>query len=394
MLKRKSLRFLIMSLVALGLSATFLGACSTPPKPKELVDLERVLQAPDALEVRDAPGSSKYYREARQYRRVARKAYEDGEMERAQEYAVLGTLRYRTAAAIKKQLEEKTRLDKANAQVAEVNPKIKALSQERNKLTQEVAGLKIRVSRANNSNSGMQGQANSNRGFDRNSDGSTGEMIAARNKINAAQKARDEALAVKADEYAANEYQRATKQLNAAVLLRSKKSSSPQNIGQAADDAADLFRKSAAVAKPKHEEFLAMQDPDARRSAIRNDAEETFGARFTQVEPLGVRVVMASAFDRGSWQLSGEGQTLAAAVAKLAEDYKEAKLVLEGYTRKGDPTENLGISASRARTVRKKLVAQGIDDSRISTSGLGQENPRFAGDASKNDRVEIIFRIP
>lgn len=384
MLKQNSLRFLIISLLSFGLGLSLLSGCSTPPKPKELSELERILQAPDALEVRDAPGSGKFYREARQYRRVARKAYEDKDMERAQEYAVLGTLRYRTAAAIKKQLEDKSRLDEANAQVESVNPEIKTLSEERNKLVQEVSALEMKVARARNTRAQTSpGQS-----------GSSQHRNAGSGAMSAAKMARDKALTVKADEFAPDDFNQATKQYNAAILLRSRDSSSPQNITQAATEAANLFAKAYDVAKPKHEQAIAMQNPDARRSAIRSDAKKSFGQPFIQVEPLGVRVVMASAFEKGSWDLNSGGQTLATTVAKFADQYAEAELVIEGYTRKGDPTENLGISASRARAVRKALTDAGVKDSRISTSGQGQENPRYSDDLSKNDRVEVIFRIP
>lgn len=396
MVKHNSLRFLIISLLSLGLGLSALSGCSTPPKPKELSELERILQAPDALEVRDAPGAGKYYREARQYRRVARKAYEENEMERAQEFAVLGTLRYRTAVAVKKQLEEKARLDKANAQVASVNPEIQALSDERNKRVAEASALELQVARARNTREQSERieQAPGGTYLPRNTGSGSAAMIAAGEKINAANAAREKALTVKADEFAPDEFNLATKQYNAALLLRSGDTGSPQNIGQAADQARELFEAAYSAAKPKHDEFLAMQDPDARRSAIRDDARSVFGGPYIQVEPLGVRVVMASAFDKNSWELNSSGETLANAVAKLADQYKEAELVIEGYTSKGDPTENLGISASRARTVRDRLIGAGVKDSRISTSGLGQENPRFGGDASKNDRVEVIFRIP
>jgi len=396
MVKHNSLRFLIISLLSLGLGLSILSGCSTPPKPKELSELERILQAPDALEVRDAPGAGPYYRDARQYRRIARKAYEDNEMERAQEFAVLGTLRYRTAVAVKKQLEDKARLDKANAQVATVNPEIQTLSDERNKLVAEASALELQVARARNTREQSRRIEQSPGGsvLPRNTGSDSAAMSAAGDKINAASAARDKALAVKADEFAPTEFDLATKQYNAALLLRSGDSGSPQNIGQAADQARELFGAAYSAAKPQHDEFLAMQDPDARRTAIRNDARATFGGPYIQVEPLGVRVVMASAFNKGAWDLNANGETLASAVAKLADQYKEAELVIEGYTSKGDPTENLGISASRARTVRDSLIGAGVKDSRISTSGLGQENPRFGGDASKNDRVEVIFRIP
>ncbi|AWV89578.1 hypothetical protein DN745_09610 [Bradymonas sediminis] len=396
MLKQNSLRFLIISMLSLGLGLSLVSGCSTPPKPKELTELERILQAPDALEVRDAPGTEKYYREARQYRRVSRKAYEDNDVERAKEYALLGTLRYRTAAAIKKQSEDKARLDEANALVAAVNPEIQTLSEERNKLVKEVAALEMQVARARNAREQakrMQ-QAQSNNSFQRNTADSTGAMAAIGYKFDAANEAREKALTVKADEFAIEEFNAATTRYNAAVVLRSKDSSSALEVGRAADEATALYGKAYAVAKPLHEESIAMQNPDARRAAIRTDAQSTFGAPFTVVEPLGVRVVLAMSFDKGSWTLNADGQVLAASAAKLADKYKEAELIIEGYTRKGDPTENLGVSASRARTVRKVFTDAGVKDSRITTSGLGQENPRFGDDASKNDRIEVIFRIP
>jgi outer membrane protein OmpA-like peptidoglycan-associated protein len=380
----------------MGMSATILSACSTPPKPKELTELERILQAPDALEVRDAPGAGKYYREARQYRRVARKAYEQEELERAREYAILGTLRYRTAAAIKKQLEEKKRLDAANAQVASINPELKALNQERNKLVKEVGLVERQVAQARNAQAQLKRRRKAQQGgsLDRNANTSSAERLAAGNKIAEAKEARDAALRVKADEFAEGAFNRANNQLNSAAALYSSNAGSPDAVVQSADRAAELFRQAAQAAMPQYNEYLAMQKPDARRAELRTEARNTFGAPFAMREPLGVRVILAMAFEEGSSRVRPASQALISSVVDLAKKYENAELVIEGYTRKGNATENLATSALRARNVRDAFVSQGIDDDRITTSGQGQSALRYPDDPSKNDRVEVIFRIP
>ena len=136
---------LIATLLAFAIVS---AACGPGPKSQSLTDLERQLQDPSAKEVKTAPGASKPYREARQYRRLALESWEDGKSEVSQEYAVLGMLRYRTAAAISEQHEAKARLETANAKVTNSNPEIKALNQTQLKLSDEVAALEVQVSQA------------------------------------------------------------------------------------------------------------------------------------------------------------------------------------------------------------------------------------------------------
>lgn len=396
MVKQTSLRMVFAACLVVGLTTLFASACSTPPKPKELVELEAIHNAPDANKVKEAPGAAKYYRESRQYRRVALEAYEEGELARASEYAILGKLRYRTAAAINEQLEAKQRLDAANAKVAEVNPKIQALSQERNKLQKEVGEVERQVARARNQRAQEERRkaALQNAALQRNSDTSGAKETAVNNKIDDAKKARDEALAVQANEFAKGTFNRANNQLKSAISMQQSQAGSPDTIMSAADQAAEFFRKAANEARPKYEEHLANMKAPARREALRKEAQNNFGAPFTVVEPTGVRVVLAMLFDEDSASVKPSSQALVKAASDLAKKYKETNIVIEGYTRKGDATENLATSSLRAKTVKSYFEGQGIKDSRITTNGYGQDNRRYEDDPSKNDRVEIIFRIP
>lgn len=365
-----------------------LSGCSTPEKPKELNELEGILQAPDALEIRDTPGAGKYYREARQYRQVSRKAYEKKDLDEAREYAVLGTMRFRTAAAIKKQVEEANRLQAANAQVSEINPKIKTLNSERNKLVGEVGALEREVDEARSRRElaeRREAARQQNRGGQ---GGSSAERLAARNRIDAAKKAEGEALQVKADEFAANTFSRAEELLASAQRQYDSDSNSARQAEQTASQAQSLFRQAASEARP---EFQKQQDPAVRRSALREEASKVFGADYVIAEADSVRVILAMTFDQGSSQVRDSARAQATSAAKLAREYEDAALLIEGYTRAGDPTENLSISGNRARSMRDILVNEDVNRSRISTRGEGQNMQRYPDDPAKNDRVEIIF---
>ncbi|MFP4598171.1 MAG: OmpA family protein, partial [Persicimonas sp.] len=375
--------------------AMALTGCSTPPKPKELVELERILQDPEARQVKEAPGASKFYREARQYRRVALEAYNDGELERAQEYSILGKLRYRTAAAVQEQHKAKKRLDEANAKVGEVNPEIQSLNQERNKLNGEVGDLERKVARARNEKAQRERRkkALEKASLQRNDDTSDAEARALRNKLDEARDAKEAALDVRADEFAKGAYNRGNNQLKSTLSMLESGSASADAASESADQATKQFRKAAQEARPKFQEQQKKMQPAARRAALQKEAENNFGGRYTFQDGRGVRVVLAMLFEKGEATIRPQSVTLVKTAAKLAKKYDEAEIVIEGYTRKGNPTANLATSQLRAKKVRDEMKSEGVKDSRMSTTGEGQDRIRFADDAAQNDRVEIIFRI-
>jgi len=71
--------------------------------------------------------------------------------------------------------------------------------------------------------------------------------------------------------------------------------------------------------------------------------------------------------------------------------------VVEGHTdAKGSETYNLDLSARRAEAVRSYLVSQGVDQSRVSSQGLGFARPiadnKSAEGRANNRRVEIVVQ--
>jgi len=79
----------------------------------------------------------------------------------------------------------------------------------------------------------------------------------------------------------------------------------------------------------------------------------------------------------------------------LVENEKKiAKIRIEGHTdNQGTPDHNLELSGQRALTIKKWLVANGIDEKRLVATGFGQDKPIAPNDKeegrAQNRRTEF-----
>lgn len=377
---------------AVALVVALVAACGAGPKSQALDDLERQLQDPSANEVKDAPGASKAYREARQYRRLALESWEDGKDEVSEEYAILGMLRYRTAAAIFDQHAAKARLDAANSQVTTANPAIKALNDEQLKLADEVQQLEMQVAQERRRKEEAERRANAI---------ATQQEVAAagnnsaqlqqlRTKITEVETAQRTADAVDAATHAPDKYNPAANLLKSVKTLAAGGNSSAAIVADA-ERALTLFREAEQAAKPEYARAQEKLNPAARRQKLAAEADVAFGGSNVIREPAGVRIVLPSAFGTGSTTIAATQDQKIASLVALAKSYDEFTIYVEGFTRRGDATENLGISQLRARAVKDRLTGGGIANSRVETKGLGQDQPRFGASSPDNDRVEVVF---
>ena len=92
---------------------------------------------------------------------------------------------------------------------------------------------------------------------------------------------------------------------------------------------------------------------------------------------------------------SGASGALSANAAIMAKS-TDVKVEIQGHAdERGTTDYNLSLGSSRAATVRKHLIAQGVSPSRLSTISYGEERPIDPGASevawSKNRRAE--FRI-
>ncbi len=235
--------------------------------------------------------------------------------------------------------------------------RFETLSKERNKLVDEVGEVQRKVAQARNAKAQKERrqQAMQEASLHRTDNSDQAKKVAVKNKIEAAKQAREDAITVKANEYAKGTFNRANNQLKSAIALYEGDMGSPDSIMESAGQAADLFRQAANEARPKYDAHDDKMKPAARRAALRAEARDTFGGPFTMPETNGVRIVLAMLFEKGSPTVRPSSQALVKSAAELAKKYKEANLTIVGYTRKGNATENLGISNLRAKAVRDYL---------------------------------------
>jgi len=101
-----------------------------------------------------------------------------------------------------------------------------------------------------------------------------------------------------------------------------------------------------------------------------------------------------TSFASGSAKLNPAASAQLDKVVEFAAVRKEANFLITGYTDdRGNAQNNVALSAARAEAVKAYLVGKGVEADRLSTRGLGSENPVADNQTSegraKNRRVEI-----
>jgi outer membrane protein OmpA-like peptidoglycan-associated protein len=80
-------------------------------------------------------------------------------------------------------------------------------------------------------------------------------------------------------------------------------------------------------------------------------------------------------FDTGSATLQPASQEQLTNIADILKAYPQVKINIGGYTdNTGDPAANLQLSQQRADSVMAQLTQLGVDPSRMTAKGYGQEN--------------------
>jgi outer membrane protein OmpA-like peptidoglycan-associated protein len=375
---------LVVTLMVFGV----LG-CGPTPHSKALKELEGHLKDPMAREVKGAPGAQKAYRDARQFRRYALEALDDGKEALSREYAILGNLRYRTAAAIYDMYGAKIRLDAANGKIENDNPRLVALSKKRDDLKAENAMLRRRVADLRDEQRARQQMDGSE---DLSADRDAAQMARLDKALEQVRIVQEEADLVDSKRLAPNRYNRAVNLLRSLNSMKSSNRGAIAPLLESAETVRTLFRESRDLAAPLYAEERERLDPVARRASLLQKATTLFGTEFVVAEPVGVRVILAELFPVGDGPVQEHQRDRLDLAVKLATNYDDFFISVEAFTSKdGDATDNLSRSQIRAKEVRDALLANGVKSSRIETQGVGEDRIRYPARASWNDRVEILL---
>jgi outer membrane protein OmpA-like peptidoglycan-associated protein len=100
-------------------------------------------------------------------------------------------------------------------------------------------------------------------------------------------------------------------------------------------------------------------------------------------------------FETGKADIDPESESIIDQVADILKSNDSLHVSIEGHTDNvGTAATNKALSESRAKSVLDAIVARGVDKSRLSTKGWGEEKPiasnKTGEGRAKNRRVEIV----
>lgn len=133
---------------------------------------------------------------------------------------------------------------------------------------------------------------------------------------------------------------------------------------------------------------------DKQAEELRNDLE---GATVTRVGE-GIKITFDSGvlFAVAKSDLNATSEANITDLAGTLNKYPDTDVLVEGHTDgDGEDQYNLDLSESRAKSVSRQLIAQGVQAGRISTVGYGEKQPvadnASADGKTQNRRVEIAI---
>lgn len=164
-----------------------------------------------------------------------------------------------------------------------------------------------------------------------------------------------------------------------------------QNADESLREAQSAWKDNQDKETVDHYAYMAR-----RYSEVAQEAAKVRTAAIAATTTARVLTLGDMLFATGKADLNSRGQTAVADLATFMHNYPDRKVTIVGYT---DSTGSAGLNArlsqARADAVREALVAQGIDASRIETTGRGPANP-IASNKTKtgrqqNRRVEVAI---
>lgn len=129
-----------------------------------------------------------------------------------------------------------------------------------------------------------------------------------------------------------------------------------------------------------------------QKEAMKQDIEAS--AIFKELTDKG-SVALYINFETGKSAIKPESLPIVEQVAEMLSSNASLKVTIEGHTDNvGTAAANKTLSESRAKSVVTALIAKGIDKTRLTAKGWGQEKPVADNSTedgkAKNRRVEIV----
>ena len=188
----------------------------------------------------------------------------------------------------------------------------------------------------------------------------------------------------------AEDAERARQEALAAQQREAEQARTARQAVEEAEQAKALAASSETAAQlAKREAELAIEQADSLRRQLEN-------LQLRQTES-GVVVTLGDVlFETGEIQLRKEAMASLVEVVDLLQSEPDKRIRIEGHTDStGDAATNLKISEERANAVLDALVSLGVDGSRVTTAGMGEDFPIASNETdegrAQNRRVDVIL---
>lgn len=135
-----------------------------------------------------------------------------------------------------------------------------------------------------------------------------------------------------------------------------------------------------------------LDEANAKLKACESRKPEVQVKEVVKEVPSAPAIIPAIRFNINSAQVSNADKATLYDVAEMMKKDEDVKVVIKGYADKktGTADYNRRLSEKRAENVRDILVDYGVDESRISTQGLGADEQPYSNE-NKWNRVALII---
>lgn len=175
-----------------------------------------------------------------------------------------------------------------------------------------------------------------------------------------------------------------------AVQLNESDSAFGNRVFKLARASGDIYVAVLPEGTHAHYYTLTFIEPAVRQQLISADG------LYDTIAKVGF-VALYINFDTNKSEIKPDAEPVVAQIVALLKAKPDLKIYIDGHTDNvGSPAANKALSQERAKAVLKAVAKQGIDASRLSARGFGQEVPiadnRIEDGRAKNRRVELVKR--
>lgn len=368
------------------LCTILLAGCASAPKPKELLDLEELRKAKSYASAQQAQPA--LVKESDEDYKKSVEAWDESELDLAKDWAILATIKLRTALAI---IEEAATRASAGALRKEIDGLRRARAEAQARIREADEQLRLHGKLSAARKAALEKEKALTDAQKREQEQRA--LADAQKKVADAQLAMKMADTVEASKHAATEYAGAQ-----ALLLRAEASLKAGNATDAATTAEMAKAKAEAAYNAARATFLAAKkqaERQAQNQALQKDAAAVGGVTVkmkSSGDTQQLILPVLDCFKRGKSVPKPEKLVVLSAIAGLLKKYPDYPVIINGYTSsRVARSQQYVVSYARAQAVATHFATQGVNLKRIATSGQGSESPIAPKHLTANDRVEIIL---